>query len=170
MKYHSFMRYCFLSILFLMLLRCSTNTSPLYKIEEQGLFGYADSKGHIVINPIYPFAFTDTLRTIAFVVEKGEIIAINHKGVSLFRVFNYDNGPDYVREGLFRIVDENDLVGYADTLGNIVIVPQYKFGHSFQDGKAQVTNHGQRVLDGEYWRWSSKSWFYIQHPQLNNKK
>ena len=164
-KYHSFMRYCFLSILFLLLLSCSTNTSLLYKIEEQGLFGYADSKGHIVINPIYSLVFTDTLRTIAFVAEKGDIIAINHKGESLFRVFNYDNGPDYVREGLFRIVDANELFGYADTLGNIVIVPQYKFAYPFQDGKAKVTNQGQRELDEEYWKWSSDSWFYIQHPE-----
>ena len=29
--------------------------------------------------------------------------------------FRYDNGPDYVREGLYRIVDDRGRMGYADT-------------------------------------------------------
>ena len=47
----------------------------------------------------------------------------------LFYVFKYDNGPDYIQEGLFRIMNEDGLVGFADSLGNVVIKPQFKFAY-----------------------------------------
>ena len=36
--------------------------------------------------------------------------------------FHYDNGPDYVREGLNRIVDDRGRMGYADESGRVVEV------------------------------------------------
>ena len=36
--------------------------------------------------------------------------------------FHYDNGPDYVREGLYRIVDDRGRMGYADESGRVVEV------------------------------------------------
>ena len=44
---------------------------------------------------------------------------------NFFYVFKYDNGPDYIQEGLFRIMNEDGLVGFADSLGNVVIKPQF---------------------------------------------
>ncbi len=142
-----------------------TASAPmLYVMEEQGLYGYADSVGQVQIEPVYQLIFTDSFSTLAFVVENSDIIGINGQGDSLFRVFNYDNGPDYVSEGLFRIIDENHLFGFADTLGNVVIVPQYKFAFPFEEGKAKVTGQGEREIDGEYSKWVSDDWFYIPNP------
>ena len=49
----------------------------------------------------------------------------------LFYVVECDNGPDYVKEGLFRIMDEKGLMGFADSSGHIIITPQFKFAYPF---------------------------------------
>lgn len=116
----------------------------------------------------YRFCQTDTIRSIGFVYENGpnaKIVCIDAKGRKLFSVFKYDNGVDYAQGGLFRIVDDKGLLGFADTLGNIVIQPQYKFAFPFKNGKAKVTLSGEskEVPDsnGECGYWESKEWFYI---------
>ena len=82
----------------------------------------------------------------------------------LFYAFSFDNGPDYVEEGLFRIINDEMLMGFADTLGNVIIKPQFAFVWPFKDGKAEVTYTGEKkALDdyGEHWTWQSDDWFYI---------
>ena len=90
---------------------------------------------------------------------------MNGQGKELFYVFQYDNGPDKLREGLFRITDENGLIGFADSLGNIVIKPQFKFAFPFENGKAKVTLSGEsKVVPGskdEKHHWDSLDWYYI---------
>lgn len=51
--------------------------------------------------------------------------------------FHYDNGPDYVREGLYRIVDDRGRMGYADESGRVVIAPRFAFALPFEGGKAK---------------------------------
>ena len=62
----------------------------------------------------YRYCQTDTIKKIGFVYENkpkdARIICINDAGKELFYVFKYDNGPDYIQEGLFRIMDED---GYS---------------------------------------------------------
>ena len=83
----------------------------------------------------------------------------------LFYVVECDNGPDYVKEGLFRIMDEKGLMGFADSSGHIIITPQFKFAYPFEGGKAKVTFTGkQKVVsgsDGEKHYWDSEEWRYI---------
>ena len=70
-----------------------------------------------------------------------------------------------MQEGLFRIVDKEGQVGFADTLGNVIIKPQFKFAYPFKDCKAKVTLKGERKdvpeSDGEKYYWESDEWFYI---------
>lgn len=79
--------------------------------------------------------------------------------------FRYDNGPDYVREGLYRIVDGKGRMGYADESGRVVIAPRFAFALPFEGGKAKVTDTGQRKevpgSGGEHWSWESDAWYYI---------
>lgn len=89
------------------------------------------------------------------------------KGNKLFNVFKYDNGPDYPQEGLFRIIDEDGAIGFADTMGKVIIPPSYKFAFPFKDGKAKVTYEGQSVSNGEYTVWESSSWTFIDNPLRN---
>ena len=85
----------------------------------------------------------------------------------LFYVFNFDNGPDYPSEGYFRLMDSHELFGFANTRGNVVIKPQYKFANPFKDGKAKVTNTGQKItadtISESHWYWTSNNWFFISH-------
>lgn len=116
----------------------------------------------------YRFCQTDTIRNIGFVYENRQnarIVCIDNQGKELFYAFQYDNGADYVREGLFRITDDKGLIGFADTLGNIVIKPQFKFAFPFKNGKAKVTFSGESKdvpdSNGEEHYWDSSDWFYI---------
>ena len=117
----------------------------------------------------YRYCQTDTIKKIGFVYENkpkdARIICINDAGKELFYVFKYDNGPDYTQEGLFRIMDEDGLVGFADSLGNVIIEPQFKFAYPFKGGKTKATLKGERKVvpesDGEKHYWESETWFYI---------
>ena len=117
----------------------------------------------------YRYCQTDTIKKIGFVYENkpkdARIICINDAGKELFYVFKYDNGPDYIQEGLFRIMDEDGLVGFADSLGNVIIEPQFKFAYPFKGGKTKATLKGERKVvpesDGEKHYWESETWFYI---------
>lgn len=117
----------------------------------------------------YRYCQTDTIKKIGFVYENkpkdARIICINDAGKELFYVFKYDNGPDYIQEGLFRIMNEDGLVGFADSLGNVIIEPQFKFAYPFKGGKTKVTLEGEQKevpkSEGEKHYWESGTWFYI---------
>ena len=114
----------------------------------------------------YKFCQTDTIRHIGFVYENRQnarIVCIDNQGKELFYVYKYDNGPDYIREGLFRIMDEDGWIGFADSLGNVVIKPQFKFATSSENGKAQATTSGDAINDGEHSFWKSDEWQLIDH-------
>lgn len=82
----------------------------------------------------YKFCQINLVKNLVFAYENKQdarIVCLNGQGKELFYVFQYDNGPDKLREGLFRITDENGLIGFADSLGNIVVKPQFKFAFPF---------------------------------------
>lgn len=113
----------------------------------------------------YRYYNSDTIRHIGFVLNKG-IVCIDHRGNELFDVFTFDNGADTVKEGLFRIEGKDGKIGFADTLGNVVIQPQFAFAFPFEDGKAKVTFSGKKSFvdeQKEYCTWESDYWFYINH-------
>jgi hypothetical protein len=92
---------------------------------------------------------------------KGNWVIMDSKKKTLYEVFNYDNGPDYPSEGLFRIV-KNGKIGYADaTTYAIVIEPRFDCAFPFENGKAKVSNQCQTVKDGEKSIWTSELWQYI---------
>ena len=131
---------------------------PICYLNEQG--------DTIVPYGKYKFCQTDTIRHIGFVYENRQnarIVCIDNQGKELFYVYKYDNGPDYIREGLFRIMDEDGWIGFADSLGNVVIKPQFKFATSFENGKAQATTSGDAINDGEHSFWKSDEWQLIDH-------
>jgi hypothetical protein len=113
--------------------------------EKNNRYGYIDSLGKTIIPYEYPFVFTDTLQTIAFVLYDGKIKAINKHNDRLFTVFKYDNGPDYESDGLFRIIDDNsNRIGFANNEGQIIIQPTYFFVHPFCNGIATFNEGGKK--------------------------
>ena len=126
----------------------------------------------------YRYCQTDTIKKIGFAYENkpkdARIICINDAGKELFYVFKYDNGPDYIQEGLFRIMNEDGLVGFADSLGNVVIKPQFKFAYPFEHGKAKVTFSGENKVipdsKGEKHYRDNSDWYHInKNGKIINK-
>ena len=125
-------------------------------------YGYVSPDGKSVVQMgKYSMIFTDTLRNFGIVMTfDGELMAIDKKGKELYEVYMYDNGPDYISDGLFRMIKDGKI-GYADETGKIVIEPQFTCTNPFENGKAKVAVECELVKDGEYTRMESDSWFYI---------
>lgn len=125
-------------------------------------YAYVNAKGDTVIPPgKYLMAFTDTFHTFAIVSHpKKGLIGINRKEEELFKIFVFDNGPDDVKEGLFRIL-KNNKIGYADTTGKIIIKPQFNCAWPFENGKAKVSLDCKTISEGEHQLWESDHWFFI---------
>jgi hypothetical protein len=125
--------------------------------------GYKNLKGDTII-PLgkYSLCFTDTFKTYAIVAmpHKG-FVAIDRQENILYNVFPFDNGPDYVSDGLFRIIIDGKI-GYADSAtGKIIIKPQFDCAWQFENGIAKVSTECETKSDGEHSTWLSNSWYYI---------
>jgi WG containing repeat len=126
-------------------------------------YGYKNQNGDTVIQfGKYNLCFTDTFRTYAIVLKQNlGFVAIDRRQKVLYTVFPFDNGPDYISNGLFRILKGNKL-GYADaTTGKVIIKPQFNCAFPFEDGLAKVSNDCVTKADGEHKVWTSSNWFYI---------
>ena len=152
----------------------SIYTDYLVSFSEEGSFtpgasyGYRNSKGEIII-PVgkYSNCFTDTFKNFAFVYDpkltNSKIVAIDRNENILFDAYIFDNGPDYLEDGLFRIV-RNGNIGYADKNGIIVIEPKFECADQFENGITKVALNCKLVkdkYDSEHIRMESDSWFYI---------
>ncbi|MEP0005438.1 MAG: WG repeat-containing protein [Balneola sp.] len=123
--------------------------------------GYVNQKGDTVI-PIgkYQYCFFDTVTIYAIVGDKSGFYAIDQKENRLYEVYWLDNGPDYIKDGLFRI-KRNDKIGYANTKGEIVIEPQFDCANAFENEKARVTFDCELKKVGEHTEMKSDNWIYI---------
>jgi hypothetical protein len=127
-------------------------------------FAFVNRKGDTIISSenIY-FTFKDTITTFGIVLEKEtyDLIGINRKGERIFDIYIYDNGPDYISEGLFRI-KKNGKIGFANEKGEIIIKPQFECASNFENGIASVTYDCYLYYDlDEHLRSESESWFEI---------
>ena len=76
-------------------------------------------------------------------------IGIDKNDNKLFEVYWFNNRPDYLEDGLFRI-KKGDKVGYAIVNEGIIIEPQFRCANAFENGKAKVTKNCNSISDGEY--------------------
>ncbi len=126
--------------------------------------GYVNLAGDTII-PIgkYLVCWDDTIKNFGIVYGESDsvgLIAIDPAGHLLYEVYRYDNGPDWVEDGLFRII-RNGKIGYADEDGMIKIKPQFACADQFSDGRARVALHCDLIPDGEHTLQKSEEWFYI---------
>lgn len=126
-------------------------------------YGFINYKGELVI-PFgkYTYVYTDTLDKFAFVRDTNwKLLAIKSDDTVLFEVFEFDNGPDYPSEGLFRIIS-NGKIGFADEQTfEIVIQPQFECARAFKNGRAEVSYSCTRSFRNEYEYWESEAWIFI---------
>ena len=134
--------------------------------------GYLNSKRDTII-PIgkYYYCYTDTIRDFGMVIEKetGKIVGIDQNATELFEVYNYDNGPDYVESGLFRII-KNGKIGYANPKGEIIIEPNFACAYPFEGDFAKVSDNCDIEKYGEYTIWKSDNWYRITKEGKRAKK
>ena len=124
--------------------------------------GYINEKGDTII-PFgkYAYLFTDTITDLGIVINSdGVCIGIDKNDTELFEVYWFDNGPDYLEDGLFRI-KKDGKIGYANERGEIVIKPQFECANSFKNGKAKVSKSCNLIPDGENTITESNNWFFI---------
>jgi len=142
-------------------------SDTLYRVYKGDLYelgvlsGYVNEKGDTII-PIgkYQYCFSDTVTAYAIVGDKSGFYAIDQKENRLFEVYWFDNGSDYIKDGLFRI-KRNEKIGYANTKGEIVIEPQFDCAYPFENGKAKVSYECELQKVGEHTEMRSDNWFYI---------
>lgn len=123
---------------------------------------YINEKGDTVI-PFgkYQMCYTDTFKKIAIVMTNdNKLIGIDKDENQVYEVFWYDNGPDYVSDGLFRVIIDGKI-GYANKEGDIIIKPQFDCAYPFEEGKAKVSKNCTEEKDGEHSRWISDEWYFI---------
>ena len=142
---------------------CKPSKNFLVLVENaDNQYAYLNANGDTII-PFgkYEMCFTDTIKNYGIVMDKElGFIGINIKDELLFKVMNYDNGPDYISDGMFRIVD-NGKIGFADEDGKIVIAPQYECAYPFENGQAKVSLKCSKVTEDEHEMWNSEEWFFI---------
>jgi WG containing repeat len=120
----------------------------------RNLIGFKTIKGQIVINAKYSFVYTDTFYKMAVVKADFKWLCINRNEKIILTPFIFDNGPDYVEEGLFRFV-ENNKIGFANLDGDKIISAQFDFATPFENGLSKYTLGGHREYEkgGEHWYW-----------------
>ena len=131
-------------------------------------YGYRNLNGKTIIpQGKYNYCFTDTFKNFAFIFDdkltNSKVVAIDRNENILFDAYMFDNGPDWLEDGLFRIV-RNGKIGYADCNGVIVIEPKFECANQFENGIARVALDCKLVKDksdSEHSRMESNSWFYI---------
>ena len=126
-------------------------------------YEYKNLSGDTII-PLgkYRLCLTDTFKTYAIVLKpQAGFVAIDRQENILYQVFPIDNGPDYVSDGLFRII-ENSKIGFADSMtGEVIIKPQFECAWPFKHGVAKVSMDCIEQSNGEYKTWLSDKWYYI---------
>jgi len=137
------------------------NSDYLLMFEDSltGQQGYRDQQGEVVI-PLgkYTLCITDTFAHHAVVLTQRGFAVIDRTQKVLYKVFTYDNGPDYTSDGLFRIV-EGGKIGYADAATyEVVIRPQFDCAYPFENGLARVSNDCRTEQSGEHSSWESEHW------------
>jgi hypothetical protein len=90
----------------------------------------------------------------------GDWLCRGSDGAARAHVFAFDNGPDYVSEGLRRYV-ANGKMGFVDATCHVVIPAAWDFVESFEDGRARVCTACVRERDGEHWRMVGGHWSVI---------
>ncbi len=125
------------------------------------LWGFKTTNGEVIIKAKYEAIATDTMFKIAFVAPNFKWVAIDQQENTILIPYIFDNGPDYIQEGLFRYV-ENNKIGFANMQGRKVIQATFDFVSIFNSGFAAFNIGGQsKKIDEEHSSWQGGLWGFI---------
>jgi hypothetical protein len=148
-----------------------------YFYGKDSLIGVKDKNGKIVIpadynnysgedisipikdNIIFLYKYWNMTSALGY---ERHVYSFDRKGKFLFHPYWFDNGPDYLQEGLMRFV-EGSKMGFADGYGSKKIPAVYNYVSSFNYGVAFVCKgcrffrdstkdpeHNMRLTDGKW--------------------
>ena len=137
--------------------RSQEGRPKLLRFEENGLWGFKDASGNVVLKPRYLDAYDFLQEGIAAVADEKGWSYIDEKGNVLIRPFLYDNGPDYFKDGLARY-EEKGKLGYFDTRGKVAIKARFDFALPFENGRAEVCQGCVKKAEGEQSHWEGGLW------------
>lgn len=149
-------------------------TQTLIPFEDTTLvcgWGFKDEQGQVVIPPQYCAVFQEAfVDRIACVVDarqktaagRDRLIAIDKCNNFVLEPFTFDNGPDYVREGVFRFWKDGKI-GFADKDGHTVIPAQFDFAGPFDQGMTGFCIGCKPQAFDEYVEWRGGKWGFIDN-------
>jgi len=127
----------------------------------QELWGFKNVAGQIIIKPKYEIVGADTLYNFVFVTLNYKWVAINKQDSIILTPYIFDNGPDYLEDGLFRFV-KNGKIGFANAKGQKIIPPKFDFVSPFSEGLAAFSVGGKmEKWDAEHSTWNGGLWGFV---------
>lgn len=122
----------------------------------QELIGYKTAGGALVIKAKYTSAPSKFITMATVSNTQFEFVCIDQNDSIILIPYIYDNGPDYIEEGLFRFV-ENDKIGFANKDGQKIIPAKYDFATPFNEGLSAYTLGGHLAYEkgGEHTYWTA---------------
>ena len=103
-------------------------------------------RGEIIIKAKYQDG-SDKLCGMAIVLNSEfEFVGINKNDSIILKPYIYDNGPDYLEEGLFRFVEQGKI-GFVNLEGQKIIKAKYDFATPFSDGLSEYYIGGEEVYE-----------------------
>lgn len=136
--------------------------------EENGLYGFADSLGKIVIEPQYSYA--SVFKEGYAVVGRGDAThrkfgLIDRTGREVIPCqWDYVGKPAegrvFVREGL----GHEQKNGYADTAGRIIVPVRYDYARNFKNGAAAVGIGSYERIPEQDWETKRKRYPQLRYP------
>ncbi|MBF0588403.1 MAG: WG repeat-containing protein [Magnetococcales bacterium] len=119
------------------------------RFQEHGKWGYRNAQDQVVIPARFVMAEPFSSHGVAAVVIGDRWALIDQQGKVLLRPMTSDNGPDPFQEGLARFIQDN-LVGFYNPSGRVVIPARFDFAWPFFDGTSSVCKACQKVRIGEH--------------------
>ena len=147
----------------------------------RSIYSFVDTKGktfrQLDTSNYYTCFTTDTYVYFAIFGKKDfkGWAAMNSEEKVVFNVYNTSFGeptPDDIIENKIRIVDSNNLIGFANKKGQIIIKPKFEIATSFYNGKAIIGQNCEKVLWGEHLKESDCHHYSIvckRHGYINEK-
>ncbi|MBZ5516641.1 MAG: WG repeat-containing protein [Acidobacteriia bacterium] len=132
----------------------------LTPFERDGLWGYKDIQGKVMIKPQFEMAEEFSAEGVAPVVDGNGWAYINASGKVVIRPFVVDNGPDYFTEGLARFTREGKF-GFFNKWGRVVIAPKFDFAAPFAEGLAAFCQGCREEPSGEHRLVKGGKWGFI---------
>jgi len=130
--------------------------------EQDNLFGYVNTSGDIVIEPVYQFAYdfseglamvSDDMDRCGFINTKNELVipmVFDHYCEESYRYQGFSNG--------LAAVSKDGKIGFIDIRGDYKIPARFDYAERFHDGLALV------LVDG-LWGYINESGDYAIEPQ-----